>query len=255
MIHTRGIGVESNGALIHTQVYGDTKGRPLVFLHGGLGTLEDFTPLIEAFADYHCVLMDTRGHGASTLTQQPLSYPLLAEDVEHVIAAHDLKRPAVIGHSDGGITGVHVAIRQNCELSGLVAIATHGDAPRTDIMNTIYANLSSKRWRERFPDGVALYERLNPNPDFERLFEVVVAMWRNVTDGNYPGRETSRIQCPALIMGGDVDHLVPRDETIALAQAISKASLGIAPSGSHIFHQEHPDLVIPYIRQFLAGAP
>jgi valacyclovir hydrolase len=250
-MHESGRTIEIDGARIHTQTRGTPGGRSLVFLHGGLGTLDDFDPLAGVFDDCHSVLVDSRGHGASTLGPEPLSYPRLAADVEAVIAAYDLDRPVIIGHSDGGITGVHVACRGQASLGGLVTIGSHADAPLPDIMRTIYEPLTAARWRARFGDGVALYERLNPEPDFDRLFATTVAMWRNTQPGNYPGPQAAGVRVPALIMAGDADHLVPRQETLALVRLIPGASLGLFPFGSHIVHQQQPSLVAPYSREFL----
>lgn len=69
-------------------------------------------------------------------------------------------------------------------------------------------------------------------------------MWRNDTPGNYPGPLARSVRCPALIFGGDEDHLVPRQETVALAEAIENARLGIIPFGSHVPHRDHPDRIV-----------
>ncbi len=75
-----------------------------------------------------------------------------------------LANPVMIGHSDGGITGLHVAARRSTLLAGLVTIAAHGDVPRPEIMKNIYNLLTVEKWRSRFPDMVREYEALNPNP-------------------------------------------------------------------------------------------
>jgi pimeloyl-ACP methyl ester carboxylesterase len=244
--------VEIDGAHIHTQTAGTPHGRPLVFLHGGLGTLDDFDPFAGAFDDCHCVFVDSRGHGASTLGAEPLSYPRLAADVEAVISAYGLDRPVIIGHSDGGIAAIHVAAGGRVPLGGLVTLAAHADPPHPDLMRTIYASLTAAKWRAKFGDGVALYERLNPEPDFDRVFAAALAMWRNTASGNFPGSRAAEIRWPALILAGDADHLVPRDQTLELARAIPGASLGLVPFGSHVVHQEQPEVVTPFIRAFLA---
>ncbi len=250
-MHTEGRKINVNGVRLHVEERGAPGGREILFLHGGAGTLDDWDVLIDLFSDCRCVLLNTRGHGASKLGDKPLDYPLLAQDAEAVIAEMALTSPVIIGHSDGGITGLHLAARGAVSLAGVVTIAAHGDAPRPDIMRNIYDLLTVEKWRARFPEMVRKYEQLNPAADFDRLFSALVTMWRNLTPGNYPGAMAGRVRCPALIIGGDEDHLVPREETVALAGAIVGARLGIIPFGSHVPHWDHPDRVVPFIRQFL----
>lgn len=252
-MHDAGRPVPVEGARLHTQSFGDPHGRPVLLLHGGGGTLDDFDALAPELTRYHCVAMDTRGHGASTLGVDALTYVRLAQDVEAVMRAYDLRKPILIGHSDGGIAGIHVAARGVAPLGGLVTLGAHADPPNAQLMRDIFDKISAASWRKKFPEGVALYEKLNPQPDFDRFFAVVLDMWRNTAPGNYPHDEAREVKCPTLVLAGDADHLVPRDATLALAAAIPNAKLGVLPFASHIMHQETPERVAPYIHDFIAG--
>lgn len=76
-------------------------------------------------------------------------------------------------------------------------------------------------------------------------------MWRDTGEGNYPGALTETIDCPALVLGGEADHLVPPEVTIKLAGRIPGARFGILPFGDHVVFQTHPDQVEPYIIEFI----
>lgn len=248
---TTGRIVEVAGARLYTEERGARGRAELLFLHGGLGTLDDWGTIIDAFADCRCVLLDARGHGASTPGDGALDFPRLAMDAEAIIKAFELNAPIIIGHSDGGITGVHVAGRGRVPVRGLVTIGAQGDAPPAASIKFLRESLTADRWRQRFPDTVARYEALNPTADFDRLFGRVLDMWCNTATGNYPGAMASAVQCPALVMAGDDDPLVQRDETLALARAIKGAQLGIIPFGSHAPHWERPERMIPFLREFV----
>lgn len=250
-MHSAGKLIAVDGARLHTQEVGRAVGRTLLFLHGGAGSLEDWDAIIGHFDRYRCVLMDSRGHGASTRTDEPLRYPRLAADAEAVIRSLQLDAPVIVGHSDGGITALHVAARGKVALSGIVTIAAHGEPPRADIMRDIYGPLTAEKWRARFPDMVATYEKLNPDAEFDAFFAWLSAMWRDTEPGNYPSQAARDIACPALILGGDRDHLVPRAETVALAGRIAGAALGIVPMGSHVPHWDDPATIARWIAAFL----
>lgn len=247
----KSVSIELDDATLHVEERGSPNGRAIVFLHGGAGSSQDWHQIIDRFTTYRCILVDSRGHGASTRTDEPLTYPQLASDAEQVIASFGLVDPIVIGHSDGGITGLQIAFRENVGLSALVTIAAHGWAPQERIMREIYEPLTAERWRARFPEMVALYEQVNPDPDFDGFFEWLVRMWRDGSPANYPGDRVARIACPTLVIGGDRDHLVPRDQTFALAERIPKAELGIVPLGTHVPHWDNPNLVGGWIETFL----
>ena len=245
---TRALHVD--GGVLRTRRVGDPAGRPLLFLHGGLATMEDFDPLLDHLADFQNVLVDSRGHGGSTLGAT-LSYERLAQDAEAVIDAYGLNGPIVIGHSDGGIAAIRVAAARRKAIGGMVLLGAHADPPSQSLLNGIYAQLSEESWRAKFPGGVALYESLNPEPNFARLFEETIGMWRDASPGNYPGEMAREVACPTLVLGGDRDHLVSPEVLLDLANRIPGAHLGILPFGSHVVFQEQPETVVTYLRKFI----
>ena len=53
---------------IYCEVIGDEKNPALLFLHGGLGNIEDFNDIISELPDqFRIIGIDSRGHGKSTL--------------------------------------------------------------------------------------------------------------------------------------------------------------------------------------------
>ncbi|WP_018633109.1 alpha/beta fold hydrolase [Neomegalonema perideroedes] len=247
--------VEAPGARLKLRRMGDPQGRPLLFLHGGLASSEDYAPLLPHFADCACWLLDSRGHGRSTMDDRAMRYPLLASDAEAALAALKLKDPAVIGHSDGGITGLHLAARGKAQIGGLIALAAQMRPSSPEIVARSYAPLNAESWRRRFPDSAARYERENPEPDLARLLNAVREMWMAEEPENYPGDVLSAVSRPTLILGGDADRLVPRRETFDLAEAIPGAALGLLPFGGHGFHLADPAGTAALMRRFLEKIP
>lgn len=241
--------VSTGGALLRVVERGVPGGLPMLFLHGGLGAAREMEPLAAEFPEARCVLIETRGHGASSLGQGKLTYPQLADDVAAVIAELGLERPLVIGHSDGGVIALELAVRDE-PLSGIVSIGGSVAPPPPEAAEKFFLPLTAAFWRGRFPSDVARYEAENPAPDFERLFDLVKAMWLNGDAGNYPAG-IERIAMPVLILNGDADELVSRRETVALAEAIPHAALALIPYAGHMVHIEQPSLVARAIRSML----
>jgi len=75
---------------------------PLLLLHGAGGNLATMTTLARALRPRHRVItMDLRGHGRSG--DGPWSWDAALADVAAVAVQMDLSRPAVVGHSLGGM--------------------------------------------------------------------------------------------------------------------------------------------------------
>ncbi|PJN95171.1 hypothetical protein CNY89_10060 [Amaricoccus sp. HAR-UPW-R2A-40] len=53
--------LERDGARIRIEVTGRADGPPLLLLHGGFGSVEDFEPLAPMLAGFRLIAMDSRG--------------------------------------------------------------------------------------------------------------------------------------------------------------------------------------------------
>ena len=69
-----------NGIRLYYELLGS--GRPLVLLHGGLGSGEMFGPVLDALAAGHrVVLPDLQGHGRTADVDRPISVATMADDI------------------------------------------------------------------------------------------------------------------------------------------------------------------------------
>src|SRR5438874_10363778 len=90
-----------NGMNLYYESHG--AGRPLILLHGGLGSGEMFGPILPALAARHRVIaVDLQGHGRTADIDRPLDVRFMADDIAALIAHLGLDRPDVVGFSLGG---------------------------------------------------------------------------------------------------------------------------------------------------------
>jgi pimeloyl-ACP methyl ester carboxylesterase len=100
-------------------------GTALVFLHGWCGDREYWKNQIGPFAaDYTIVTVDQAGHGDSGKDRKKWTTAGLAEDLESVVKALDLKRVILVGHSMGGPVALMAAKRMPDKVVGVIGVDT-----------------------------------------------------------------------------------------------------------------------------------
>ncbi|HJB67008.1 MAG TPA: alpha/beta hydrolase [Candidatus Mailhella merdavium] len=98
------------------------EGPAIVLIHGGGLTSAMWAKQIPALAKkYRVITPDTRGHGKTDNPSHRFGYSLLADDVAAFCKALDLKKPVLMGYSDGGIIALTVGIAYP-ELAGALVI-------------------------------------------------------------------------------------------------------------------------------------
>ena len=113
-----------NGINLYYETHGS--GRPLILLHGGLGSGEMFGPILPTLAAAHQVVaVDLQGHGRTADIDRPLDIRTMAGDIAALIGQLGLERPDVMGYSLGGGVALQTAIRHPEVVGKLVAVSAN----------------------------------------------------------------------------------------------------------------------------------
>lgn len=241
--------VTVDGASLRTVLTGDPSGPPLVLLHGGMGSVEDFAAVIPLLADrFRLIGVDSRGHGRSTLGRRALAYPQLERDVVAVLDALGLARVALVGFSDGGIVAYRLAIAHPDRVAALVTIGADWKLEEGPVRDRL-ASVTPASWRERFPSAEAEYTARNPEPDFDGLVTGCVTMWTD-PDG-YPGEAVAQISAPLTIVRGADDPLTSHTMAVELQRLVPQAELIEIDDAAHAVAATHPTRVAEIIRAAL----
>src|SRR6476469_4886243 len=101
---------EVNGINLYYETDGTE--RPLILLHGGLGSGEMFGPILPALSERHLVIApDLQGHGRTADIDRPLDIRLMADDIAALIDHLGLDQPDLAGYSLGGGVALQTAVR------------------------------------------------------------------------------------------------------------------------------------------------
>ncbi|CAN7372469.1 alpha/beta fold hydrolase [Polaromonas sp. LjRoot131] len=250
--HHSGDHLALDSAKIYFEVHGDSTDPPLLFLHGGLGTLRDFNDVLPRLAKrFRVIGIDSRGHGKSTLGTAAMNYQRLALDAAGVLRHLGVERCSVVGFSDGGITALRMAAQADMRVERLVAIGTDKMLKPDDPVRKLLAGVTAESWTKKFPETVALYNALNPQPDFKGLVDAIVPMWLDDSPSGYPGDCVRQISCPLLAIRGDEDHLVSRASVFELVEQVKGAKLLNIPFAGHEAHKDQAEAVMASVNRFL----
>ncbi len=97
---------------IHVEIRGREDAPGLLFLHGFLGSSQDWSGFMEVFGqDFFCVALDLPGHGRSLEENNWIySMPHIAEHIAELLQAWPAKKWSVVGYSMGGRLALYLAV-------------------------------------------------------------------------------------------------------------------------------------------------
>jgi pimeloyl-ACP methyl ester carboxylesterase len=243
-----------DGNRIYYEVTGDVGSADVVLIQGlGLSSRYWFDlPERLARVGYRVLVLDNRGVGRSEAPAGRLAYRMadMADDVAHVMDAARMPSAYVVGISMGGMIAQHVALRHAAKVQGLVLLATtcglpHGHLPPLRELPRLIAigvgqardpvralarilvpRRHQPRARELFAKWPALLksERVRPRAFLGQLAGVAA---------HSTGFRLREIRCPAVVVTGDEDVLVPAKNAHVLARRLRNAHLEVISDCGH----------------------
>ena len=240
--------VESDGANLHYFVFGADNEEPVILLHGGLGSSEDFGGQIPALAEHYKVIaIDTRGHGRSTDDDKPYDFLLFSSDVVNVMDGLGIDTAMVVGWSDGANTGFALGIHHPGRIKKLFALGGNSDpaAARPSVFNDALIGAFVGA-------AAARHAEISPRPDeFEAFSGKVFALWGGFTP--FTADELASISVPVLVATGVYEEAIDENHTRMLANTIPGGELWLIDNASHFAQWQQVDAVNKGILDFLAG--
>jgi pimeloyl-ACP methyl ester carboxylesterase len=206
----KGVGqyAEVNGINLYFETHGT--GRPLILLHGGLGSGEMFGPTLPVLADHHQVIaVDLQGHGRTADIDRPIDFRLMADDIAALIDHLGLDRPDVVGYSLGGGVAFFTAVKYPAKVGRLVMTSAHirRDAiPPEMLAQQAQVNAAAAEALKDTP-MYKLYQQVAPRPeDFPRLLDKIGESMAQDFDFT---EEVRSLQVPTMIVAADADMAPP----------------------------------------------
>ncbi len=243
--------ITSHGARIHYVAYG--KGKPVLLLHGGLSNRLSWFSQIPWLVTVgrQVVLVDTRGHGESTLGKAKLSYSLFAQDVIRVLDRLEIGQTDIIGWSDGGIIALMLGRDWPKRVAKIIAISANfnpsGLKPEADTaMLAKDTGYFSRLWL-----WIRLWLRgwwLGAGGNFAELEAKIWQLWR--TQPRLGKEDLQTIHAPVLVVVGEKD-LISLEHSAQLARWLGNGRLVVIAGAGHAAPVTHAQEVDKLIADFL----
>ncbi len=236
---------------------------PLVFLHGWMGSSEDYGKVIELLrSQYYCIAIDLPGHGKTEVIGDDRSYGFIAtaKGIIQLLDSLEIDLCAITGYSFGGRLALYLALEYPGRFDKVILESTSpGLATVSERQLRIASDVQiiHQLNTENFGDFVAnwyrqqLFTGIDTDPDFPSLLDR--RMTNNPTNlakslryaglaaQPYLGDRLKIHPRPILLLVGALDR-----KFVSIAQTLSKTSpyttLKIIPHCSHNIHFQQPKL-------------
>jgi 3-oxoadipate enol-lactonase len=241
----------------------DGDGDAAVMIHGLGGTANTFTPVLEAFSRHRRIRFDLPGSGRSHRVEGGLSLDVFVERTLRVMHHAGVERALVVAHSMGTIVATHLAAREPAKVAGLAlfgpllappdparaairaraAKAREGDMqPIADAL--LQASISAET-RAKRPVAVAFVREslMRQDPDgYARTCDALAEM---------TPADTSRIDCPTLLVTGDEDVVAPPQAVRMMGERIAGSRVEVLRGCGHWTPVEKPEECMALLKRFL----
>ncbi len=236
--------IDINGANIYFETYGEKENQPLILIHGNGGSIEAMSHQIDYFKDsYYVIVADNRTHGKSG-GADTVSYDIIASDYMSIIKKLNVDSAYVLGHSDGGIIGLLLAINYPNQISKLVAA----------VPNLVPGEPSIEEWELELSRGyMKLIDSMILANDQTRNWKIEKIHMELMRDEpNIMLSDLSKIKCPVLVMTSDKDIIKPR-HILQIYENIPNAHLFVMPGATHFMIRDEYELYNMMSNRFLTA--
>ena len=256
----------STDVTLHYAERGDRKGEAIVFLHAYTDSWFAFSRVLALLSpSYHAFAPDERGHGDSDKPQCCYTVEDFTADVDAFMDEVGIEEATLVGDSSGGMIAQRVALDYPHRVSRLVLMGS----PTTLLNNEAVMEAGEKMRALEDPILPEFIREFHvstiyhPVPEeflsmaLSETLKVPARVWRGYMEGVVLRvDDTARlgeIDAPTLILWGEQDAFLGREEQEWRSRAIPDATLKVYPDTGHAVAFERPERVVRDLEEFIEG--
>ncbi|MGO4122774.1 alpha/beta fold hydrolase [Inquilinus sp. YAF38] len=253
---------EAGGISYYYEVRG--QGEPLLLLHGGLGSIDMFAPLLPALTEKRQVIaVDLQGHGRTPLGDRPIDLVAMGADMATILQQLGVGKTDVLGYSMGGGVAFQLAV-QHPEMVRRLALVSAGYAQDGFYPEMLPQQAAVGAGMAEMMKNTPMYTSyvaVAPKPeDFPRLLDAMGALMRKPYDWS---ADVPKLTMPVMLVFGDSDMYRP-EHVVKFYQLLggglrdagwqrehmSQNRLAILPGATHydiFLSPQLPATVLPFL--------
>ena len=260
---------EVNGIKMYYEIHGE--GFPLVLIQGFTRNLHNWDALVDKLKkEFKLILLDNRGSGRTQHPSPPYSIKMMAQDISELLSKLDIQKAYIVGHSMGGAIAQQLCIDYPQLVEKVIICSSFPKVPYTSLMqiDTILDMAKAEIPEEFIYRTVLPWLYSSTCLQNEKIQEHIIQ--KMINDPNQQqvegflgqaealksfdsAQDLSKIECPSLILTGEVDLYAPIGLSQEMKDKIKKAQLRVYPQQGHMIIEEIPDAIASDIVDFLSA--
>lgn len=244
---------------------GPSSESPVILLHAWGESHRSFDRLMPILASkVHAVAVDQRGHGEADRPRTGYSLAAMAEDIVAFMDALGITSAVLLGSSSGGYVAQQVAAISPHRVAGLVLVGSPRSLRARPLFSEEVARLSDPVDEAWVRESLTWFPRFQHVPEWyveDRIRDgacLPAHVWRETFNGlcdATPPTDIASITSPTLILWGERDQLLTRDQEDDLVRAIPGSRMIVYADTGHLVLWERPDQVAADLIAFVATLP
>ncbi|NNL86475.1 MAG: alpha/beta hydrolase [Myxococcales bacterium] len=252
-----------NGLRLHYVEWGDPSATPMVLLHGLRAYAHWFDAFAEAVKDrYRVLALDQRGRGDSDRAPDgDYTREAYVRDLEAFVDALGLERFIILGHSMGGLNGIHYASRHPERVIALINVDVGPDIDPAGLERIRKELGETPDSFASWEDAAAFLVKRHPRASEEHRAIRLRWMFRESPDGTIAWRidpaifdpnlradsrdETwaawKGLGCPTLIVRGGVTDILTEETCEEMVAALPNSRWVEVPEAGHMVLEDNPE--------------
>lgn len=205
---TRSGRIAINGVNYYYEIHG--KGEPMLLLHGGVGSLDMFTPILPALAAEREVIgVDLHGHGRTPLGARKIDFVDIGDDMATLLEELGYRQVDVMGYSFGGGVALRLGIQHPQKVRRLAIVssgyARDGYYPEILAMQAQVGAQMAHTMKDT--PMYQSYAAIAPDvEEFPKLLDQMGELMRTPYDWQ---DEVGKLAMPVMLVYGDSDMFRP----------------------------------------------
>lgn len=208
--------------------------KPILLLHGALGTAKQLEPLAQQLGNYPAVRTLTfYGHGEGAAPADGYRFDAFANNILQYLDDNDIPQTDIFGYSMGGYAAMYFALKHPDRVGKIATLGTklvwtpEGSAQEVKM-------LDADKLEAKVPAFAAQLKTLHGEANWRAVLSATANMMLSL--GNEPQLKNEDFQTlkhQVLLGIGDKDHTAGLEDTVATFRLLSNAQLWVLPATPH----------------------